>query len=69
MTEYLTTTQAARRIGVSPARVRQYVTDKLLVPADVPFVRDHVFLASDVEKFSRPCGKRGPNPAKKKSRK
>jgi excisionase family DNA binding protein len=56
MIKGLTTTEAAERLGISPARVRRLVLDGRL-PAE-KFGRDLVIKESDVEAFQRLKGGR-----------
>lgn len=52
MFKLLTTTQAAKRRGVSTARIRQYVKDGRLRPVgDGPH---HVFREADVDRMLKP---------------
>ncbi len=59
MSKGLTTTEAADRLSVSPARVRRLVLDGRL-PAE-KFGRDLVIYEADVEAFERLKGGRPPN--------
>ncbi len=59
MSKGLTTSEAAERLSVSPARVRRLVLDGRL-PAE-KFGRDLVIYEADVEAFERLKGGRPPN--------
>ena len=61
MSKGVTTTEAARRLGISTARVRRLVLDGRL-PAE-KFGRDLVINEADLDSFERLKGGRPPKPA------
>lgn len=63
----MTTNEAAKRLGVSPARVRRLVLDGRL-PAQ-KFGRDLVFYEADLATFERLKGGRPPKPKEEAEKK
>lgn len=53
MKDYITTTQAAELLGVTPSRIRQYHLEGVLVGEKQG--RDLLFKVSAVRKFRRPA--------------
>lgn len=64
-TEYLTTKEAAQYLGVTPARVRQFISEGRLKSKKQG--RDHLIAEEDIKQFSDLPRERTGRPTKKKS--
>ena len=51
MTEFITTSEAAEVLGVTTARIRQYIKEERL--RSQKHGRDHLLIKKEVEKFSK----------------
>ncbi|MEK7794108.1 MAG: helix-turn-helix domain-containing protein [Candidatus Hydrogenedentota bacterium] len=64
MTKLLTTEDAAAYLGVTPARIRQYILEERLKSEKQG--RDHLLEEKEVKRFAREGRKRRGRPKKKK---
>jgi site-specific DNA-methyltransferase (adenine-specific) len=62
MSKYYTTDEAATYLGVTPSRIRQYITEQRL-PSE-KYGRDHMIKERDLEYFARNGKKKRGRPAK-----
>ena len=62
MSKYLTTENAAKYLGVSPARIRQFIAEQRL--KSEKYGRDHMIKASDLAHFAKYGKKKRGRPKK-----
>jgi len=62
MSKYFTTEDAAKYLGVTPSRVRQFIAEERL--ESEKYGRDHMIKESDLDKFAKYGNKKRGRPKK-----
>ena len=66
MSEFFTTEDAAKYLGVTPSRVRQFIMEDRL--KSVKYGRDHLIQESDLKRFAEHGKKRRGRPEKEQTK-